>query len=92
MWWRLGAHALIGFVGLSVGSTFLTLSNTIFNIIGVAVYLGAMAEGTARAIKEINTALSQSPKYIEYLKAEKWNGTLPQVTGGAVPMIDLNRQ
>ncbi len=21
---------------------------------------------------------------------EKWNGTLPQVTGGAMPMLDLN--
>ncbi len=26
---------------------------------------------------------------LEQIKFEKWNGTLPQVTGGAVPFINL---
>ena len=26
---------------------------------------------------------------IEYYKIDKWNGELPQVTGGANPIIDL---
>jgi hypothetical protein len=28
---------------------------------------------------------------VQYKGIEKWNGNLPQVTGGAVPLIDLGK-
>lgn len=45
------------------------------------------AEGKAKAIRLETQALSAT--YIEYTKASKWNGELPQVTGGSTPMINL---
>jgi len=40
-----------------------------------------------------NDALSRSisPILVQYKSVEKWNGTLPQVSGGAVPFIDLGK-
>jgi prohibitin 2 len=51
----------------------------------------AEAEGQAEAIRIIETQLSKSPRYIEYLYAQKWDGELPKVTGGSIPLIDVNR-
>lgn len=57
------------------------------------------AEGEAKAIlakaqaqAEANRILNQSltPALIEYQKALKWNGQLPTVTGGAVPMLPMH--
>lgn len=39
----------------------------------------AKANGDAQAIKIINAQLSQSPAYIQYLIAQKWDGHLPGV-------------
>jgi regulator of protease activity HflC (stomatin/prohibitin superfamily) len=51
-----------------------------------------IAEGEAKAIELINETLARSPKYVEYIKANKWDGRLPQfVGGGAIPMITLNK-
>src|SRR4030043_1908329 len=52
-----------------------------------AILVGA--QGQAKA----NDALSRSisPILVQYKGIEKWNGTLPQVTGGAVPFIDLGK-
>ncbi len=38
-----------------------------------------------------NEALSRSisPILVQYKNIEKWNGILPQVTGGVVPFIEL---
>jgi len=47
------------------------------------------AEGKAKAIRLETQALSST--YIEYTKATKWDGALPQVTGGATPMIDMRK-
>lgn len=47
------------------------------------------AEGQAKAIRLETQALS--PTYIEYTKAKAWDGKLPQVTGGATPMIDMRK-
>lgn len=41
----------------------------------------ARAEAEAFAIEVINAQLSNSPHYVEYLTATKWNGQLPLVTG-----------
>lgn len=45
----------------------------------------------AQAEAEANDVLSDSlsNNVIEYYKIDKWNGELPQVTGGANPIIDL---
>ncbi len=31
------------------------------------------------------------PILVQYKSIEKWNGILPQVTGGAMPLIDLGK-
>jgi len=58
------------------------------------------AEGEAKAIltraqsqSESNRLLSASitPTLVEYKRIEKWNGQLPQVSGGATPFINLQK-
>jgi len=36
-----------------------------------------------------SNALKSNPQILELRALEKWNGTLPQVTGGAIPLINL---
>jgi prohibitin 2 len=45
----------------------------------------------ARAQAEANRLLSQSitPTLVQYEITKKWNGQMPQVSGGAIPMIQL---
>ena len=54
---------------------------------GRAKAITAEAEAQARA----NTLLSQSitPTLVQYEMSKRWNGQMPQVSGGAVPMIQL---
>jgi prohibitin 2 len=40
------------------------------------------AEGEAQAITIIDEQLKNNPTYLEWLKATKWEGVLPLVTGG----------
>jgi hypothetical protein len=40
------------------------------------------AEGEAQAITIIDEQLKNNPTYLEWLKATKWDGLLPLVTGG----------
>ena len=47
------------------------------------------AEAEAAANGTISESLTSD--IIEYLKIEKWNGVLPQVTGGASTLIDLEK-
>jgi len=47
------------------------------------------AKGEAEAIKIINEQLEKSPKYLEYLATQKWDGKLPLVTGDATPFIQI---
>ena len=56
---------------------------------GEAESILVVAQGQAKA----NDALSRSISSIlvQYKSIEKWNGILPQVSGGAVPLIDLGR-
>src|SRR5208337_4917944 len=56
---------------------------------GEAESILVVAEGQAKA----NDALSRSisPILVQYKGIEKWNGMLPQVSGGAVPFIDLSK-
>jgi len=56
---------------------------------GEAESILVVAQGQARA----NDALSRSisPILVQYKSIEKWNGILPQVSGGAMPLIDLGK-
>ena len=56
---------------------------------GEAESILVVAQGQAKA----NEALSHSisPILVQYKGVEKWNGILPQVSGGAVPFIDLSK-
>jgi len=56
---------------------------------GEAESIQVVAQGQAKA----NDALSRSITTIlvQYKSIEKWNGILPQVSGGAVPFIDLGK-
>lgn len=45
----------------------------------------AQAQATANDL--VNKSIS--PVYTQYLAIQKWNGILPQVTGGATPMVDI---
>jgi regulator of protease activity HflC (stomatin/prohibitin superfamily) len=56
---------------------------------GEAESIQVMAQGQAKA----NDALSRSisPILVQYKGIEKWNGILPQVSGGAVPFVDIGK-
>lgn len=49
----------------------------------------ALATAEADAIRLKGEALRENPAVIDFEKIAKWNGTLPQVTGGATPFISL---
>jgi regulator of protease activity HflC (stomatin/prohibitin superfamily) len=56
---------------------------------GEAESILVVAQGQAKA----NEALSRSisPILVQYKSIEKWNGILPQVSGSAMPFVDLGR-
>ncbi len=56
---------------------------------GEAESILVVAQGQAKA----NEALSHSisPILVQYKGIEKWNGILPQVSGGAVPFVDVTK-
>jgi regulator of protease activity HflC (stomatin/prohibitin superfamily) len=56
---------------------------------GEAESILVVAQGQAKA----NDALSRSitPILVQYKGLERWNGVLPQVSGGVVPFIDLGK-
>ncbi len=56
---------------------------------GEAESILVVAQGQAKA----NDALSRSitPILVQYKSIEKWNGIVPQVSGGAIPFIDLGK-
>jgi regulator of protease activity HflC (stomatin/prohibitin superfamily) len=56
---------------------------------GEAESILVVAQGQAKA----NDVLSRSinPILVQYRGIEKWNGVLPQVSGGALPLIDLGK-
>lgn len=56
---------------------------------GEAESINVVAQGQAKANEAI--ARSISPMLVQYKGLEKWNGVLPQVSGGAVPFIDVGK-
>jgi len=50
------------------------------------------ADAEARAIEMISKKLAQEPRYIEYLRTQRWDGRLPAtVAGGVIPFINLSQ-
>lgn len=58
----------------------------------------AAAQGVADSIRIVSTAEAEAnirisksltPTLIQYKKIEQWDGNLPTVTGGSIPMIDI---
>lgn len=47
------------------------------------------ATGKAKAEQIEGDALRSNPAVIQLRAIEKWNGALPQVTGGSIPMVDI---
>jgi regulator of protease activity HflC (stomatin/prohibitin superfamily) len=56
---------------------------------GEAESILVVAQGQAKANEAI--ARSISPLLVDYKKIEKWNGVMPQVTGGGTPLLDLRK-
>jgi regulator of protease activity HflC (stomatin/prohibitin superfamily) len=56
---------------------------------GEAVSIQVVAQGQAKANDLLSRSISSI--LVQYKTIEKWNGTLPQVTSGAVPFIDLGK-
>jgi hypothetical protein len=56
---------------------------------GEAESIEVVGQGQAKA----NDALSRSisPILVQCKGIERWNGILPQVSGGAVPLVDLGK-
>ena len=46
----------------------------------------------ANAITREAQALKLNPQLIEWRRMEKWNGELPKITGGYIPMLELNKE
>ena len=67
----------------------LTAKNKLEQIKFEAEQKVAEAKGKAEAITIESNALRSNPQILELRALEKWNGTLPQVTGGAIPFINL---
>lgn len=57
---------------------------------GAAESLRIISEAQGNAIREKGRAISENPKVIELTYAERWNGELPRVTGGAVPFVNVD--
>jgi regulator of protease activity HflC (stomatin/prohibitin superfamily) len=51
----------------------------------------AEAKGKASALQIEAEAINTNPRIIELRAIEKWDGKLPQVTGGATPFININK-
>jgi len=56
---------------------------------GEAESSSVVAQGQAKANEAL--ARSISPILVQYKTIEKWNGILPQVSGGGIPLIDLGK-
>jgi regulator of protease activity HflC (stomatin/prohibitin superfamily) len=56
---------------------------------GEAESILVVAQGQAKANEVLSRSIS--PILVEYKGIEKWNGILPQFTGGVVPFIDLGK-
>jgi regulator of protease activity HflC (stomatin/prohibitin superfamily) len=56
---------------------------------GEAESILVVAQGQAKANDVLSRSIS--PILVQYKSIEKWNGILPQVSGGGIPLIDLGK-
>jgi regulator of protease activity HflC (stomatin/prohibitin superfamily) len=56
---------------------------------GEAESILVVAQGQAKANDHLSRSLSSI--LVQYKSVEKWNGMLPQVSGGGIPLIDLGK-
>lgn len=49
----------------------------------------AKAKGKAEAQRIEGQSLRENPAVLELRAIEKWNGTLPKITGGAIPFVQM---
>ena len=56
-----------------------------------AEYHLAQSRKEAEAIKVQAEALKENPDLVQWEAVKKWDGHMPQVTGGAVPFININK-
>jgi regulator of protease activity HflC (stomatin/prohibitin superfamily) len=56
---------------------------------GEAESILVVAQGQAKANEALSRSLSSI--LVQYKSIEKWNGILPQVSGGGIPLIDLGK-
>lgn len=54
---------------------------------GAAAARETESKAEAEAIKRISGALTN--EYNEYIHNKQWNGVMPQITGGATPIVDM---
>jgi len=50
-----------------------------------------MAEAEAEAIRITGAALNSNPNLVDLEAVKKWNGILPEYTGGSIPFLNINR-
>ncbi len=65
---------------------------TIARAEGDAQKIKLLGDAEAQRINQVQSALDKSPQYIDWVKADKWNGVLPKVMmdgGTAAPFIDV---
>jgi hypothetical protein len=43
----------------------------------------------AEAEANLRIAKSLTPELVEWQKIQKWNGALPQVSGGGMPLVNI---
>lgn len=58
---------------------------------GAADAMLTVAKAEAEALDIKGAAVARNSNIIEYTKATRWDGKLPQVTGGVIPMMDINK-
>ena len=52
----------------------------------------ALAQAEATQVRLVQEQLKQSPQYVQYIMANRWNGVVSLVTGsqGSIPVVDVN--
>jgi len=56
---------------------------------GEAESILVVAQGQAKANEALSSSIS--PILVQYKTIEKWNGAMPQFTGGGIPLIDFGK-
>ena len=83
---RKAARILLNLVNELQKNTFQAQGDSI-KAAGRAKAITAEAEAQARANELLSRSITNT--LVQYEMAKRWNGQMPQVTGGAMPMLQL---